>query len=160
MKQFTQNKFLVLLVAILLIANLGLMLYFFIFRQKEGNGGKPTRPVSDFIQKQVGFNADQTARFQKLRDEHKEAMKPIIEDMKKLKDSLYNLLRNPGANDSVVIGLTNRIGEKQKEWELMIFHHFQKVRAICDSSQLPKFDSLVHHMINNPWMRKRKPSER
>ena len=31
MKQFTQNKFLVLLVAILLVANLGLMLYFFVF---------------------------------------------------------------------------------------------------------------------------------
>jgi len=116
MKQFTQNKFLVLLVAILLIANLGLMLYFFVFRHRESNRGRPTRPVSDFIQKQIGFNADQTARFQQLRDQHKEAMRPIIEDMKKLKDSLYNLLRNPEANDSVVMGLTTRIGEKQKEW--------------------------------------------
>ena len=32
MKQFTQNKFLVLLVAILLVANLGLMLYFFVLK--------------------------------------------------------------------------------------------------------------------------------
>src|ERR1043166_9415189 len=160
MKQFTQNKFLVLLVAILLIANLGLMLYFFVFRHRETSGGKPTRPISDFIQKQLGFNADQTARFQQLRDQHKEAMRRIIEDMKKLKDSIYNLLRNPETNDSVVMGLTTRIGEKQKEWELMIFHHLQKVRAICDSNQLPKFDSLVHHMIYDPRMRKKKPSDR
>jgi protein CpxP len=80
--------------------------------------------------------------------------------MKKLKDSIYNLLRNPETNDSVVMGLTTRIGEKQKEWELMIFHHLQKVRAICDSNQLPKFDSLVHHMIYDPRMRKKKPSDR
>jgi HSP90 family molecular chaperone len=160
MKQFTQNRFLVLLVAILLIANLGLMLYFFAFRHKEETGRMQPR-VSDFVQKQLGFNADQSAKFQALWDQHKDEIKPVLEDMKKSKDSLYNLLRNPQATDSAAVALTNRIGEKQKEWELLIFHHFQKVRAICDSSQLPKFDSLVHQMVNRgPWMRKRRPPEK
>ena len=157
MKQFTQNRFLVLLVAILLIANLGLMLYFFAFRHKD-EGGRMAPRVSDFVQKQLGFNADQSERFQKLWDQHKEEIKPVLEDMKKLKDSLYNLLKSPQTNDSAAVALSERIGQKQKEWELMIFHHFQKVRAICDSSQLPKFDSLVHQMVNRgPWMRKKRP---
>ena len=160
MKQFTQNRFLVLLVAVLLIANLGLMLYFFVFRHKDDHRGS-SRPVSEFLQKELGFTADQTAKFQQLRDQHKEAIKPVMEEMKKLKDSLYTLLNTPQTNDSAVTMLTNRIGDKQKEWELMIFHHFQKVRAICDSSQLPKFDSLVHQMINRgPWMRKRRGPEK
>ncbi len=157
MKQFTQNRFLVLLVAVLLTANLGLMLYFFVFRHKSV---PPPRPVSDFVQKKLGFNTDQAARFQKLRDQHKEAVKPVMDEMKKLKDSLYNLLQNPNVSDSTVTAMTNKIGEKQKEWELMIFHHFQKVREICDSSQLPKFDTLVHRMINHgPWMRKKRLPE-
>ncbi len=160
MKQFTQNKFLVLLVAILLTANLGLMLYFFVFKNDHKGGRKP-RPVSDFVQKELGFNADQTAKFQQLRDQHREAVKPIMDEMKKLKDSLYNLLQKPVVNDSTATALANKIGEKQKEWELMIFHHFQKVRAICDSSQLPKFDTLVHRMISRgPWMRKKWPSQK
>jgi hypothetical protein len=161
MKQFTQNKFLVLLVAILLIANLALMLYFFVFRQNDGDGRKQPRPVSDFIQKELGFNAEQKAKFQQLRDQHKEAIMPVMDEMKKLKDSLYNLLQKPGTNDSTAITLANKIGEKQQEWELMIFHHFQKVRAICDSSQLPKFDTLVHQMINRgPWMHKKRSSQK
>ena len=161
MKKFTQNKFLVLLVAILLVANLGVMLYFLAFRQNDGNSRKPSHPVSDFVQKELGFNAEQTSRFQQLRDQHKEAIKPIMEEMKKLKDSLYNLLQKPQADDSMAIALTNKIGEKQKEWELMIFHHFKKVRTICDSSQLPKFDSLVHQMINRgPWMHRKRPSSK
>ena len=160
MKQFTQNRFLVLLVAILLIANLGLMLYFFAFRHKDEGGRMPPR-VSDFVQKELGFNADQAAKFQQLRDQHKEDIRPVLEDMKKLKDSLYKLLKTPQMNDSAAAALSNRIGEKQKEWELLIFHHFQKVRAICDSSQLPKFDSLVHQMVNRgPWMRKKRPPEK
>ena len=160
MKQFTQNRFLVLLMAILLIANLGLMLYFFAFRHKEETARMQPR-VSDFVQKQLGFNADQSTKFQQLWDQHKDEIKPVLEGMKKSKDSLYNLLKNPQANDSVAVALTNRIGEQQKEWELMIFHHFQKVRAICDSSQLPKFDSLVHQMVNRgPWMRKKRPPEK
>jgi protein CpxP len=161
MKQFTQNKFLVLLVAILLIANLALMLYFFVFKKDHDTGKRPPRPVSEFVQKELGFNADQAARFQQLRDQHKEAVKPVMDEMKKLKDSLYNLLQKPGVNDSTAALLANKIGEKQNEWELMIFHHFQKVREICDSSQLPKFDSLVHRMINRgPWMRKRRSPEK
>ena len=147
MKQFTQNKLLVLLVAILLVANLGLMLYFFGFRHAQRTGEFPARPVTDFIQKQLGFNPDQAARFQQLRDQHKAEVKPVIDEIKKLKDSLYSLLQKPQLNDTLAVNLIDKIGEKQKEWGLMIFHHFQKVRAICDSSQLPKFDTLVHRMV-------------
>jgi heavy-metal resistance protein len=160
MKQFTQNRFLVLLVAILLIANLCLMLYFFAFRHKDEGARVPPR-VSDFVKKQLGFNADQSAKFQQLRDQHKQDIKPVLEDMQKLKDSLYNLLKSPQMNDSAAVQLSDKIAEKQKEWELLIFHHFQKVRAICDSSQLPKFDSLVHQMVNRgPWMRRKRPPEK
>jgi hypothetical protein len=147
-------------VEILLVANLGLMLYFFVFRN-EHRRGPQQHPVSDFIHKQLGFNADQTAKFQLLRDQHQEAVKPILDDMKKLKDSLYGLLGKPDVNDSTAENLVNQIGEKQKEWELMIFHHFQKVRAICDSSQLPRFDTLVHRMLTRqPWMHKRSSSQK
>ena len=131
------------------------MLYFFVFK----NHHEPDRsgPVSDFVQKELGLNADQTKKFKELRDQHRAAVKPVVDEMKKLKDSLYNLLQNPQANDSAAKAIAKQIGEKQEEWEMLIFHHFEKVRAICDSSQLPKLDTLVHRMINKwPWMRKRK----
>jgi protein CpxP len=157
MKRITQNKFLVLLVAILLLANLGLLLYFFAFKKDGHHGpeGKGQRPVAEFMQKELGFSDAQAAKFQQLRDRHKEAIKPLIQNMQQLKDSLYSLLRDPSTPDSLVNSLAGRIGEKQKEWESMIFQHFKEVRAICDSSQLPKFDSLVHRMINKgAWMKK------
>ncbi|HEV8283860.1 MAG TPA: hypothetical protein VGQ09_06105 [Chitinophagaceae bacterium] len=134
------------------------MLYFFVFNKPKDEGRRLSPP--EFMQKKLGFNEQQAAKFQQLRDQHKEAIKPVMEEMKKLKDSLYNLLKEPGSNDSTAITLTNKIGEKQKEWELMIYHHFQKVRAICDSSQLPKFDSLVHRIIKGPWMGKKRPAEK
>ena len=158
MKQFTQNKFLVLLVAILLVANLGLMLYFFVFNRHEP---ERSRPVSDFVQKELGLNADQTEKFKQLRDQHRAAVKPVVDEMKKLKDSLYDLLQNPQANDSAAKAIAKQIGEKQEEWEMLIFHHFEKVRTICDSSQLPKLDTLVHRMISKwPWMRKKRPADK
>jgi periplasmic protein CpxP/Spy len=159
MKKFTQNKLLVLLVAILLVANLCLMLYFFVFRNRHEPEG--SRPVSDFMQKELGLNPQQTEKFKQLRDEHRAAVKPVVDEMKKLKDSLYNLLQDPEANDSSARVIAEQIGDKQEEWEILIFHHFEKVRAICDSSQLPKLDTLVHRMISKwPWMRKKKPADR
>jgi protein CpxP len=159
MKQFTQNKFLVLLVAILLVANLCLMLYFFVF--KDRHAPERSHPVSDLMQKELGLNADQTEKFKQLRDQHRAAVKPVVDEMKRLKDSLYNLLQNPQANDSAAKVIARKIGAKQEEWELLIYHHFENVRAICDSSQLPKLDTLVHRMINKwPWMRKKKPADK
>jgi protein CpxP len=159
MKQFTQNKFLVLLVAILLVANLCLMLYFFVF--KDRHEPERSRPVSDYMQRELGLNPEQTEKFKQLRDEHRAAVKPVVDDMKRLKDSLYNLLQDPQANDSSARAIAEQIGDKQEEWEILIFHHFEKVRAICDSGQLPKLDTLVHKMINKwPWMRKKKPADK
>jgi Spy/CpxP family protein refolding chaperone len=159
MKQFTQNKFLVLLVAILLVANLCLMLYFFVF--KDRHEPERSRPVSDYMQRELGLNPEQTEKFKQLRDEHRAAVKPVVDDMKRLKDSLYNLLQDPQANDSSARAIAEQIGDKQEEWEILIFHHFEKVRAICDSDQLPKLDTLVHKMINKwPWMRKKKPADK
>ena len=159
MKQFTQNKFLVLLVAILLVANLGLMLYFFGFKNRHAP--ERSRPMSDFVQKELGLNPDQTEKFKQLRDEHRAAVKPVVDEMKRLKDSLYSLLQNPQASDSTAKVIAKRIGEKQEEFEILIYHHFEKVREICDSSQLPKLDTLVHRMINRwPWMRKKRPADK
>ena len=159
MKQFTQNKFLVLLVAILLVANLCLMLYFFVF--KDRHEPERSRPVSDYMQRELGLNPEQTEKFKQLRDEHRAAVKPVVDDMKRLKESLYKLLQDPQANDSSARAIAEQIGDKQEEWEILIFHHFEKVRAICDSSQLPKLDTMVHKLINKwPWMRKKKPADR
>lgn len=159
MKQFTQNKFLVLLVAILLVANLCLMLYFFVF--KDRHEPERSRPVSDYMQRELGLNPEQTEKFKQLRDEHRAAVKPVVDDMKRLKDSLYKLLQDPQANDSSARAIAEQIGDKQEEWEILIFHHFEKVRAICDSSQLPKLDTMVHKLINKwPWMRKKKPADK
>jgi Spy/CpxP family protein refolding chaperone len=160
MKKLTQNKFLTLAVILLLLANLGLLLYFVAFRHEHRHGDMKSHSVSDFVQKELNFNDDQKAKFKQLRDQHKETVRPFMESMHKLKDSLFNLLRNPQTNDSVISPIINQIGAKQTELELMIFHHFQKVRALCDSSQLPKFESLVHHMINHgPRMRKGPPEK-
>ena len=161
MKPFTQNRFLVSLVAILLLANFALLFYFFVIKKPDHPGPKSPRQVSEFVQKELGFDSVQVKKFQELRDQHKEAVKPLIEEMQKLKDSLYSQLQKTTTSDSTINFLANKLGEKQKQWELMIFHHFQDVRAICTDSQLPKFDSLVHKMINRgPWMKKGGPGDK
>src|SRR5258705_12710955 len=124
MKRFTQNKLLVLLVAILLVANLCLMLYFFVIKNRHEP--ERSRPVSDFVQKELGLNADQTEKFKQLRDQHRAAVKPVVDEMKKLKDSLYDLLQNPSANDSAAKAIAKQIGEKQEEWRCSSFTILKK----------------------------------
>ena len=113
------------------------------------------------MQRELGLNPEQAEKFKQLRDEHRAAVKPVVDEMKRLKDSLYDLLQDPQTSDSSARAIAEQIGDKQEEWEILIFHHFEKVRAICDSNQLPKLDTLVHRMINKwPWMRKKKAANR
>jgi len=161
MKPFTQNRFLVSLVGILLLANLAFFIYWFAFKKSEHPHPPPRRPVSEFIKNELGFDTVQAEKFQQLRDKHKEAIKPLMEEMQKLKDSLYASLEKSGTTDSTVNLIADKIGAKQKEIEIMLYHHFEDVRAICTPNQLPRFDSLVHKMINRGlWMRKGKPGEK
>jgi Spy/CpxP family protein refolding chaperone len=153
MKKLAQNRVLVLLVIILLLANIAFLVFRFGFKKDQSNGSG--RPVKDFVQKELGLTKQQAEKFQALRDEHKKDIRPVLDDMKKLKDSLYDLLSMPVVNDSAVQQLTKEIGEKQALFEKKVFHHFQDVRAICDSAQKIKMDTLVHRMVNRqPWMKK------
>jgi hypothetical protein len=154
MKKFTQNKFLVILVGVLLLANLGVLLYFLAIKKEDKRDFSHKNPT-EFVQKELGFTKDQSVEYETLRNRHMDSIRPYFDSMRKLKDSLYIYLQQPGTSDSVVSALSSRIGDKQSEIEMLTFHHFQRVRGICTGDQLQKFDTLVHKIINRgPGMRR------
>ena len=150
MTYIKNNKVLVFVIAVLLLSNIA-MLYFFL---RTGSGEKPKKDsgggmrayMIKTLRDSVGFTDEQITKYEALSDKHKEAIKPLFEEMTKAKDSLYKLLlKQP--SDSLVSHYLGMIGEKQKAIDQRIFNHFIALKEICTAEQRPRYDSAIQRVI-------------
>ncbi len=158
MSMSRNNKTLVFLVVILLISNIGLLLYFFVLKPSPKKPGNPRNDFSvvEYMKKEVGFNEDQTKQFELLHNQNKDSLKTISDSIRSKKNALYKLLQVGGnPSDSIVNETIGSIGTYQVKMELTMFRHFEKVRSLCTAEQRTKFDTMVNRMNNrSPWFRR------
>jgi periplasmic protein CpxP/Spy len=147
MTYIKNNKVLVFIIAVLLLSNVA-MLFFFLRKEKKEDRPKqtPREYMVEKLKKEVGFTDDQVAKYMELSDKHKQTMKPLFKEIHMAKDSFYKLLRQE-PSDSLLNHFLGEIGEKQKTIDQKIFNHFLSLKHICTPEQLPKYDTVVQHVI-------------
>jgi len=156
------NKNLLIIIAVLLLTNIVVLGYFLLYKKTEkteqrgdsrGNGGGG---IQDMLQTGVGFSADQIARYREMKDTQRSTIRPMYDDMRKAKDNLFRLLKEPSVPDSLIQEAAEKIGLQQKAVDLQTFTYFRKVRTLCTPEQQPKYDSLIQNMfsrMNRPQRR-------
>ena len=141
-----RNRNLLIIIGVLLLTNIAVLAYF-LGQEKTGKPGsvntKERSGIGEMLEKEVGFNSDQLAQYKILKDQQRETIKPMFDDMRRSKDSLFRLLSYPGSPDSLVDQVTNGIARKQKLLDLQTFNYFKKVRSLCTPEQQPKYDSMI-----------------
>jgi len=140
---------LLIIIGTLLLTNVGVLIYF-LRQEKVPATEQPERTrstVTEMLQDEVGFNEQQTAKYKELKDKQREKIRPMYENMRKAKDSLFRLLSYPGTPDSVLDKAGEVIAQRQKELDIETFNHFRRVRTLCTPDQLPQYDSLVIRLI-------------
>jgi hypothetical protein len=147
-----RNRNLLIIIGVLLITNIAVLVYFLGQKKPEKTAAvqhtERERPgISETLQKEVGFTDEQTARYKVLKDKQRETIKPMYDDMRKAKDSLFRLLSYPETPDSLLNKVCDAIAEKQKALDLQTFYHFKRVRSLCTPDQLPKYDSMILRMV-------------
>ncbi|GAA0545498.1 periplasmic heavy metal sensor [Chitinophaga japonensis] len=145
-----KNKVLLIIVGVLLLTNIGMLLFFL---NLKSPGGRFTRNIKGrqvfvkVLEEKVGFSPQQVNAYQELRSRHWTKMRPLMTDMRNAKDSFYRMLYRPEATDSALQNAAALIGRRQAAIDLQTFHHFQQVRNLCNASQRPAFDSLIHQVV-------------
>lgn len=145
MSNQSKNKTLVTVILLLLITNFSVIGYFLFFNKKkktEKDG------FAGILKKDVGFTQQQADEFTRLKSIHWAQAKAKMDDIVKVKNTLYDLTRLPEVNSSMVKLLTDSIGNLQKAVELHGFNQVVATRKICTPQQLPAYDSLVKRIIN------------
>lgn len=143
----SKNRTLIFIIALLLITNIAMLVYFMSFNRKKGNDGRSKGGFENILQKEVGFNSDQVARFKALRETHWSEAKKQMEEIKQVKLQLFNLTKEANVSDSAVMSLADSIAGIQKQIEINSFKHFKGTRALCTAQQQPAYDSLMTKII-------------
>jgi periplasmic protein CpxP/Spy len=147
----TKNKILILLVAVLLLANITL-LYFFLNKPQHSKGGRPDREaaMTAFLEKEIGFGPQQLKQYDSLGNAHREKMRTVFDTMRSAKEQMLKELSAANFADTAMMQAADQSAAKQREMELAMLQHFKSIRNLCTPAQQPKFDSLYYKMM---WRR-------
>ena len=152
MSNTSRNRNLVFIIAALLLTNIAVLVYFLWIKQPEGRKDGPQKPKEGFftlaLKDSVGFNEQQIAQYKEIKDRQKKTMEVMFDNMRRAKDSLFRLIGDTQANDSVIRKAAEAVGERQRLLDLQSFNHFREIRALCTSpDQRQKYDTAVLRML-------------
>lgn len=152
MSTTSRNKNLIFIIAVLLLTNIAVLAYFLWFKKPVERNRftqeKRAGMMIEMLQKEAGFSDEQIAQYKQLKDLQEKTVKPMFDEMRKAKDSLFRLVTNPGVSDSVVNSVADVIAQKQKALDLQTFNHFKNLRALCkDQAQAVKYDSAIFRLF-------------
>ena len=150
MSTTSRNKNLVFIIAVLLLTNIAVLGYFLWYKKPAQDPKRIDRPgmMIEALQKEVGFNDAQMEQYKQLKDQQRETVRPLFDEMRKAKENLFRLMSDSLASDSSIEAAANVIAQQQKALDKQTLNHFRRVRALCSSlDQQVKYDSAVLRMF-------------
>ena len=152
MNNSKKDKFLILLVLLLMVANITSIAIFWLGKPNPKPDRQKGTP-SAFLIAELNFNKQQQDQLEIFRKEHIEAAEPLRKQLANNKNVFFKLLQQPALADTQIINAENAVTAIIQKLDLLAFDHFKKVRKICTDKQKEKFDKIigqVAHIIGNP----------
>lgn len=164
MTKFPRQKWLLLLIAILLVTNLITLSIYWSKRPVDAphtsEGGDRQRRMGQFMVDELKLDKDQETAYWKLRDTLISRQRPLMDSIRNTKKRFFDLLKEPSTDYAVLQTRADEIGALQKQLDLTTFQHFQQVRALCKPEQVLKFDTVIKEIVNrmtSGWRNPGKP---
>jgi Spy/CpxP family protein refolding chaperone len=116
---------------------------------RHADGGGPAKMIIE----ELKFTTDQIKQFEKLKEEHQQAIRELHDKGREIRHSYFELLKQDEVDQSSADELSVEIANNQKEIEKVTFEHFKAVRKICTAEQKKHFDEIIgdvlRHMAGN-----------
>ncbi len=154
MDQLNKNRFLNIIIIILLIANLTTFGIFWSRQTQTKNEERREFPrevnnkgAIDFLSYELNFTDAQRNQFEQLKTEHRKLQEPIRRKIEKTKFDFFGLVKKDTVTNEMINEAWDKVALVEKEIEVNTMNHFRLVRKICDSVQKMKFDSIIQKAI-------------
>jgi hypothetical protein len=148
MNQFSRNKVLLTIIAILFLTNIVMLVLFLRVRSQIEAAAPKKLGFTEKLKNEVGFTPQQMAVYEPKRDKFWVNVRQRFDTIKNTKVAFYNLMYDPTVPDSILHARADLIGSQQKNLDLFVVRHFKDIRKLCTPTQLPKYDSLLPPLID------------
>jgi len=145
MNHGAKNKLLTWLVVLLVIVNAATITMFWLGSGRPFRNGKGA--PQEFLVKELKLDTGQQVLFEVLRKKHHDSAMILRDEVKRAKESFFNLLKQSNVTDSSKFAEANKVSVITRKLDLLTLDHFQKLRAICNGEQQQKFDGIINQVI-------------
>ena len=144
-----KNLILYLLLFFLIVFN-GFFIVNYIGNSVHKKSGRPQMP-DIFLIKKLNFNDSQVEEFKRKSQGHHETMMQYSNDIKDLKNLLFNSLSDKIDSSLSIDSITSLIGKKEKQKQEEVFQHFKMIESICKETQKETFKTILKDALHtNP----------
>lgn len=138
----------ILIVAVLLLLLTNIFLVFMLMKSKgPGDGRRGRGEPFEMMAKELKMTEQQRNDYKKFREEHQKSVRPFFDSLRIAKSSFYDLLKQDNVSDSLISAGSGKVAERQMLIDKATFAHFQKVRKLFTTEQLPMFDDFMKKMM-------------
>jgi Spy/CpxP family protein refolding chaperone len=145
MQTIIKNKWLSILILLLLVANIATLSMYWYTKLVKPENQQPAKrgEAANFLIKELGFNAEQEKKYRVLIEEHQKATRLASKALRAAKENYFDLLQeNTVDSVSEKIALTE-IVTTQQQLEQITFNHFKQVKDLCTAEQQLKFNTVI-----------------
>jgi hypothetical protein len=145
----TNSKYLLVLIAVLLAANIIGIVYFISNKPNGGNAGGYDRKAAmvNYLKKDLGFSDAQLLSYDSLEQLHWQGMKPLFDTLRKEKEKRIRYIANFGFEDSAISTAVAKTAVKQQLVETSMLMHVKNIRNLCTPAQKIMYDTSIYKMF-------------
>ncbi len=150
MENSTKTRWFYLISGLLITANIAVLAILFIHRgghQARHEGPGPGGNMFEYLTKELQLTKPQQDAYDSLRNEHHAATMKLQDSIRAAKDALFNLLQQANVSEDMISAASNKAAALNAQLDVLTFHHFQKLRALCTPDQQKKFDGIIQEAI-------------
>ncbi|WEK35687.1 MAG: hypothetical protein P0Y53_24640 [Candidatus Pseudobacter hemicellulosilyticus] len=161
MQQFPKQKWLLVLVFVLLITNI-ITLSIYWLKEKpphKPEGVNREKRMGQFMVTELKLSPEQETVYWKMRDTLVNEQRLVMDSVRIVKKQFYDLLKQPNTySDPLLKAKSAAVAVQLNKLDLLTFRHFEKLKAICTPEQLQQYDRVVEEIVNrmSSWRRTEK----
>lgn len=132
-----------------------IVLAFFLLTKQHPRHQPPPKNIQAEVIKIFGLDSQQTVAFNKLTIGHKQKMREIEAQQKKLLLSYFGSLTNDiqGADKD---SLLDQFQQLEREKIEFTYRHFEEIKELLNKSQLPEFEEFMRNVTDKLLSGKKK----
>ena len=143
----SNNRILTIAVVLLLIANIALVAFMVMGKNRKDGKPKGKGDPSEMMAKELNMTEEQKKEHKLLKEEHLKNIKPLFDSVRAAKTAFYGLLKDSVVSDSILNVYSLKISEQQAAIDKLTFAHFKRIRNLFTAEQQPKFDTFIQKIM-------------